>query len=92
MYAVVRSYGILIVGLVIGGVGLAFVTPTSQTPSFGWFAYEPAPEAMLVAAPPSTPGLVLLAVGIALVAGWVGHRIARVRVAQNDADPPREQD
>jgi hypothetical protein len=85
VHAVVRSYGILIIGLVLMGLGVAFVTPATRAEGFGWYAYRPGPEVTLLAAPLTMPGLVLLAMGIALAAGWVGHRIAQVRAATRDS-------
>jgi hypothetical protein len=64
---------------VLGAVALVsgfVVLLWPSTSSFGWFAYAPLSTAVLVAGPDRTPGWLLVVVGVALLAGWVGYRLA----------------
>lgn len=82
---VLRSYGVGALGAALMVAGVAVVS--SQPVSFGWAAY--APLSSLTFSPPfPTPrmwiGGTMTSVGLALLSGWVGHRIGRR--AQNRAD------
>lgn len=63
------------VAMIVTGAVLARSAPAS----FGWFAYAPLTDAVFVNGPPGmwTLGLGLVALGIAMVAGWIGYVVGR---------------
>jgi heme/copper-type cytochrome/quinol oxidase subunit 1 len=74
--AFVRGYWVLVLGLIILALGVVqLVTLFSSVYVFGWSAYAPLTSTTF--APGFAPMLPLfeIAVGIALIAGWVGYRI-----------------
>lgn len=81
--SILRSYGILAAGLALLAVGVAVLAanPFLTGASFGWFAYAPLSSETF--APWLGAGilgpLALAALGIALIAGWVGFRLGRRR-------------
>ena len=78
--SIARRWGLLVLGLVGIVVGAILLTRPGPPASFGWTAYAPLTNTVFV--PPFvTPSLVfgvlLAALGIALVAGWVGFALGR---------------
>ncbi|MEP6842042.1 MAG: hypothetical protein ABJA11_00890 [Pseudolysinimonas sp.] len=81
MNRALRRYGILALGL-IGMIVGAILLASRPTASFGWTAYAPLSNTAFV--PPfATPslylGVALLAIGLVLVAGWIGFALGRRR-------------
>jgi heme/copper-type cytochrome/quinol oxidase subunit 1 len=75
-----RTYGLLLVGGVLSGVGAVLVV--TQPVSFGWTYYAPLNSDTFVPPWPSPgliSGLVLLIAGLVTLAGWVGFRLGRAR-------------
>ncbi|GMA91953.1 hypothetical protein [Homoserinibacter gongjuensis] len=73
-----RSYGAGALGAALLVIGIVVVT--TQPVGFGWTAYAPLTDATF--SPPfPTPAMwiggALAAVGLALLAGWVGFRLGR---------------
>ena len=78
--ALLKRWGLLALGLVLAVGGL--IVAGSQPATFGWFAYAPLSDSLfmpalspLVVMP--TGAAAMLAVGLVLVAGWAGFRLAR---------------
>ena len=77
--AVLRQWGLLVLGLIGMIVGELLLTRTTPA-SFGWTAYAPLSNTLYV---PSIVtgtlilGALLMALGLALTAGWVGFRLGR---------------
>ena len=79
-FSVARRWGLLALGLIgmIAGAILLTRTPTSS----GWTAYAPLSNTTYV--PPFVTGsfvlgTLLVLLGLALVAGWVGFALGRTR-------------
>ena len=74
--SIVRRWGILALGIVLSVVGVWLLLRPEPV---GWFAYAPLSDTAFI---PMTstyiPGLIILAAGIALTAGWIGFRLARL--------------
>jgi heme/copper-type cytochrome/quinol oxidase subunit 1 len=84
--AIVRGFWVLVLGLIVLVLGVVqLVTTFSSAYVVGWSAYAPLTSTTF--APSFAPMLPLIeiAVGLALVAGWVGFRIGRRR-ANSPAD------
>jgi len=64
------------VAVLLTGTMILHTTPTS----FGWFAYAPLSDTAYVppfVQPQTVAGLAVIALGLVLVAGWVGFVIGR---------------
>lgn len=78
--ALVKRWSVLALGVALVVCGM--VIAGSQPVSFGWFAYAPLsnssymPAFSAVVAMP-TEAAALLAIGVVLVAAWVGFRLGR---------------
>lgn len=73
-----RGYGVAAAGAVLLVIGIVVVT--TQPVGFGWTAYAPLTDVTFT--PPfPTPAMwiggALAAVGLTLLAGWVGFRLGR---------------
>lgn len=82
-----RGYWVLVLGVVFLVLGVISDAPfVEATTPFGWTAYAPLTSTTF------TPGfapygpVVLLALGLILVSGWVGHRLGRRK--QSAPQPP----
>lgn len=78
--ALVKRWGVLVIGLVLAVGGL--VVSGSQPTSFGWFAYAPLSDSFFMPAPSPlvvmpTGAAAMLAIGVALIAGWAGFQLGR---------------
>jgi heme/copper-type cytochrome/quinol oxidase subunit 1 len=73
-----RRYGVAAAGAALLAIGIVLVT--TQPMSFGWTAYAPLTD-VTVTPPFPTPAMwiggALAAVGLALLAGWVGVRLGQ---------------
>jgi heme/copper-type cytochrome/quinol oxidase subunit 1 len=78
--ALIRRWGVLVLGVVLVVIGL--VVAGSQPVTFGWFAYAPLSHSSYGTAPspvvamPTASALMLLS-GAVLVSAWVGFRLGR---------------
>jgi heme/copper-type cytochrome/quinol oxidase subunit 1 len=83
--ALIRSYAVVVLGAAALVVGIVLLSQPA-TPSFGWTAYAPLSHttyAPSLVNGTSVLGAVLAAVGLVLVAGWVGFIVGRrTRVRQ----------
>jgi heme/copper-type cytochrome/quinol oxidase subunit 1 len=78
MRAAIARWSVLIIGLVAIVIGIVLVAQRQS--SFGWFAYAPLTDlSFMPVSSLNIAGLLVLAVGLVLVAGWVGFMIARRR-------------
>lgn len=76
--SVVRSIGVLLLGAAAMAVGAYLVVAHGWVVGFGWTAYAPLSNTSFTPNPASPMlylGLLIFALGAAVVGGWVGYRV-----------------
>jgi len=79
-FSVARRFGVLALGVIGVVVGVVLLLPRPTPSSFGWTAYAPLANTTFV--PQYVTGslvlsTVLVLVGLALTAGWIGFALGR---------------
>ena len=77
--SIARGWGLLVLGVVGMVVGVILLLPRPEPASFGWTAYAPLSKTTFIPFVPGSyaAGALILAVGAALAAGWVGFALGR---------------
>jgi len=89
--AAVRRWGLLALGLIGMVVGLILLFRPIPS-SFGWTAYAPLSATTFLPYVPASyvVGAMILAVGVALAAGWVGFALGRRGMRSQQSEPRSE--